>query len=120
MTSLDRLYCTGLAMGMGITRPLSGIVQLLKHRGNGWWLIAGWYTLPGAKSALLGWLVGARLLIPISYYIVVVAAATDNLVELIAGNGSVVAFLLIGVAMTVVAFWGAKGALALIPGQHVR
>lgn len=83
-------------------------------------IIAGWHTLPGAKSALLGWLVGACLLIPISYYVVVVAAATDNLVELIAGNGSVVAFLLIGVAMTVMTFGGTKGALALVPGAAWR
>ncbi|MDQ3187142.1 MAG: VanZ family protein [Pseudomonadota bacterium] len=79
-------------------------------------LVAAWRTLPGVKSALLGWIVGACLLIPVSYYVVVAAAATDNLVELIAGDGSVAAFLLIGVAVTVVAFAGTKGALALIPG----
>lgn len=83
-------------------------------------LVAAWHILPGARPALLGWLVGACLLIPISYYVVVVAAATDNLVELIAGNGSVGAFLLIGLAMAVISFGGTKGALALNPGLGYR
>ncbi len=82
--------------------------------------LAAWRILPGAKSALLGWLIGACLLIPLSYYIVVVAAATDNLVELVAGNGGVGAFLLIGVALTGVAFSGTSGALALMQDAKRR
>ncbi|MDN5753547.1 MAG: hypothetical protein L0H15_09735, partial [Nitrosospira sp.] len=82
-------------------------------------VIAAWRILPGAhgaRSALLGWTIGASLLIPFSYYIVVAAASTDNLVELIADNGSVGAFLLIGLAMAQISFGGTKAVLALIPG----
>jgi hypothetical protein len=83
-------------------------------------IIASWHILPGNKSALLAWTVGALLLIPVSYYIVVVAAATDNLVELMASNGSLGAFLLIGLSIMGVALGGMKGALALIPGTRRR
>ena len=83
-------------------------------------IIAAWRILPNSKLALLAWTVGACLLIPISYYIVVVTAATDNLVELIAGNGSVSAFLLIGLAIMGVALGGMKSVLALIPGMGRR
>ena len=55
-------------------------------------LIAAWRIFPDAKSALLGWTMGACLLIPFSYYVVVVAASTDNLVELIANNGGMAHF----------------------------
>ncbi|KIO49374.1 VanZ family protein [Nitrosospira sp. NpAV] len=82
-------------------------------------VIAARRSLSGARSAqsaLLGWTIGACLLVPISYYIVVRAASTDNLVELMAGNGSVSAFLLIGMAMAGISFGGTKAALALIPG----
>lgn len=82
--------------------------------------LAAWRILPGAKAAFLGWIIGACLLIPISYYIVVAAAATDNLVELIAGNGGAGAFLLIGMALTGMAFGGASGALALMQGVTRR
>ncbi len=44
----------------------------------------------------------------------VIVASTDNLVELIANNGGVGSFLLIGVAMAGISFGGTKGALALI------
>ena len=82
-------------------------------------VIAAWRCLPGvngAKSALLGWAIGACLFVPTSYYVVVTAASTDNLVELIDGNGSVGAFLLIGLAMAGISFGGTKATLALIPG----
>lgn len=82
-------------------------------------VIAAWRFLPGvngAKSALLGWAIGACLFVPTSYYVVVAAASTDNLVELIDGNGSVGAFLLIGLAMAGISFGGTKATLALIPG----
>jgi VanZ family protein len=79
-------------------------------------LIAAWRILPNAKAALLGWSIGAFLLIPLSYYIVVSEASTDNLVELIANNGSTGAFLLIGLAMAEIAFGGTKAALASSPG----
>ncbi|SEK30822.1 VanZ family protein [Nitrosovibrio tenuis] len=83
-------------------------------------LTAAWHILPGAKSALLGWAIGACLLIPISYYVVVTAASTDNLVELIANNGSLSSFLIIGLAVAEISFGGSKGALALIPGAPWR
>lgn len=79
-------------------------------------LVAAWRILPNAKSALLGWAMGTFLLIPFSYYIVVVLASTDNLVELIANNGSIGSFLLIGLAIAEISFGGTKGALALTPG----
>jgi VanZ family protein len=83
-------------------------------------LIAAWRLLPNAKSALLGWSIGAFLLIPLSYYIVVSEASTDNLVELIANNGSMGAFLLIGLAMAEIAFGGTTAALASSPGLAHR
>ena len=83
-------------------------------------LIAAWHILPDARSALLGWSIGAFLLIPLSYYIVVSEASTDNLVELMANNGSVGAFLLIGLAMAEIAFGGTKAVLASSPGLAHR
>jgi hypothetical protein len=85
-------------------------------------LIAAGHILPGAKSAVLGWTIGACVLIPFSYYVVVMAASTDNLVELMAHNGSAGSFLLIGLAITLISFGGTKGAVALILGapQRVR
>jgi glycopeptide antibiotics resistance protein len=82
-------------------------------------VIAARRSLPGtngAQSALLGWTIGACLFVPVSYYIVVMTASTDNLVELMAGNGSVSAFLLIGLALAGISFGGTKAALAFIPG----
>lgn len=78
-------------------------------------IIATWRVLPGSRCSLLGWTIGACLLIPFSYYVVVETAATDNLVELIAGNGSVGSFLLITLAVALITFGGTKIALALIP-----
>jgi hypothetical protein len=83
-------------------------------------VIAAWRVLPEARSALLGWSIGAFLLLPLSYYIVVSEASTDNLVELIANNGSMGAFLLIGLAMSVITFGGTKAALASSPGLARR
>lgn len=83
-------------------------------------LISAGRILPRAKPALLGWAIGACLLIPVSYHVVVTAASTDNLVELIAHNGSVGSFLLIGLAIAEISFGGTKGALALIPGAPQR
>jgi VanZ family protein len=83
-------------------------------------IIAAWRLLPNAKSALLGWSIGAFLLIPLSYYIVVSEASTDNLVELIANNGSMGAFLLIGLAIAEIAFGGTTAALASRPGLAHR
>lgn len=75
------------------------------------------YPLVTGHTELSGrWAIGACLFIPASYYVVVAAASTDNLVELIAGNGSVGSFLLIGLAMTGISFGGTKATLVLIPG----
>lgn len=65
-------------------------------------------------SALSGWVVGAFVLVPLGYYIVVSEASTDNLVELIANNGSLVAFLLIGLAMAIASSAGTRIALATV------
>ncbi len=42
----------------------------------------------------------------------VVEASTDNLVELMAGNGGIGSFLLIALAVALITFGGAKAALA--------
>lgn len=75
-------------------------------------LAAAWRILPDAKSVLLAWAITC-LLIPLSYHVVITEASTDNLVELIAGTGSVPAFLLISLAAGIITFGGAKLALAL-------
>jgi hypothetical protein len=79
-------------------------------------LAAARHTLSRSKSALFAWGIGACLLVPFSYHVVVTAASTDNLVELMARNGSVSAFLLIGLAIALISFGGTKSALAAIPG----
>jgi hypothetical protein len=79
-------------------------------------IIAGWRFLPHSNAALIGWGVGACVLVPLAYYIVVAEASTDNLVELIANNGGIGAFLLIGLAMAVASSAGTRVALAPISG----
>jgi len=49
----------------------------------------------GKSKALIVWILWAIFLLPISHYIIVTNAATDNLVELIAGGGGVAASLLV-------------------------
>lgn len=83
-------------------------------------VIAGWRFLPNPKIALLGWAAAACLIMPLSYYVVVREASTDNLVELMAGNGSIGSFLLISLAVTLITFGGAKAALASVPGAAQR
>ena len=68
--------------------------------------------MPDAKSALIGWAVGAFLVVPVSYYIVVSQASTDNLIELMANNASFGSFFLIGIGAMLMVFGGAKAALA--------
>ena len=70
---------------------------------------------PNPKSALLGWIVAAWLIMPLSYYVVVREASTDNLVELMAGNGGIGSFLLIA-WLLLITFGGTKAALASVPG----
>ena len=55
-------------------------------------IIAATGVLKGARTALLGWAIGAFLVVPVSYYVVVSQASTDNLVELMANNGGVGSF----------------------------
>ncbi|SFW20248.1 VanZ family protein [Nitrosovibrio sp. Nv17] len=85
-------------------------------------IAAARHALPGrgAWTAMLGWTIGACLLLPVFYYVMVMAAATDNVVELIAGNGSVTGFLLIGLAMAGIAFGGTSVALGLMPTTGAR
>ncbi|MEJ6005087.1 VanZ family protein [Paucibacter sp. AS339] len=47
-------------------------------------------TLSGARIGLAGlwWILSALFLLPLQYHVIVLQAATDNLVELIAGRGS--------------------------------
>lgn len=81
-------------------------------------IIAGWRFIPRSNSALIGWGAGACILVPLAYYIVVAEASTDNLVELIANNGGVGSFLLIGLAMAAASSAGTRVALAPISGFH--
>lgn len=80
-------------------------------------IMAATGVLQGARTALLGWAIGACLVVPVSYYVVVSQASTDNLVELMANNGGVGSFLLIGSAGMLMLLGGAKAALAFTPGS---
>ena len=77
-------------------------------------LIGAWHFLENAGAALSGWALGACLIMPIAYYVVVREASTDNLVELMADNGSVGAFFLISLAITIITFAGTKAGLAFV------
>jgi hypothetical protein len=83
-------------------------------------LIASRSLVPHFNSALIGWSVGACVLVPIAYYVVVAEASTDNLVELIANNGGAGAFLLIGLAVAIATSAGTRMALALAFGPQDR
>jgi hypothetical protein len=75
-------------------------------------IMAAIEILPHAKTSLLGWAIGACIVVPVSYYVVVSQASTDNLVELIANNGGVGSFLLIASALVLMLFGGTKASLA--------
>jgi hypothetical protein len=75
-------------------------------------IMAATEILPHARTSLLGWAIGACIVVPVSYYIVVSQASTDNLVELIANNGGFGSFLLIASALVLMLFGGTKASLA--------
>lgn len=75
-------------------------------------IMAATETLPDAKTSMLGWAIGACIVVPVSYYVVVSQASTDNLVELIANNGGFGSFLLIGAALVLMLSGGTKASLA--------
>jgi hypothetical protein len=77
-------------------------------------LIGAWHFLANGRTALSGWAPGACVIMPLAYYVVVREASTDNLVELMAGNGSVGAFCLISLAMIIITFAGTKAGLAFV------
>jgi len=77
-------------------------------------LIGAWHFLANARTALFGWVPGACVIMPLAYYVVVREASTDNLVELMAGNGSVGAFCLISLAIIMITFAGTKAGLAFV------
>jgi hypothetical protein len=77
-------------------------------------LIGAWHFLENAGTALSGWAPGACVIMPIAYYVVVREASTDNLVELMADNGSVGAFFLISLAVIIITFAGTKAGLAFV------
>jgi hypothetical protein len=81
-------------------------------------LIASRSFVPHFSYALTGWSAGTCLLVPLAYYVVVVEASTDNLVELIANNGGVGAFLLIGLAVAIASSAGTRMALAQASGPQ--
>ena len=94
---------------LGRFLALFGICSVAASAGS---IMAATGILPSAKTSLLAWAIGACLIVPISYYVVVSQASTDNLVELIANNGSLGSFLLIGVALGLMLLGGTKAALA--------
>ena len=53
-------------------------------------------------KGLIAWLFWAVFLLPIAYYVIVTNAATDNLVELMAGDGSKEASLLIAIWIVII------------------
>mgnify|MGYP001056581731 CR=1 FL=1 len=77
-------------------------------------LIGAGHFLENAGTALSGWILGACVIMPLAYYVVVREASTDNLVELMADNGSVGAFFLIGLAMIIITFAGTRAGLAFV------
>jgi VanZ family protein len=94
---------------LGRFLALFGIWSVAATAGS---VMAATGILPDAKSALIGWAVGAFLVVPVSYYIVVSQASTDNLIELMANNASFGSFFLIGIGAMLMVFGGAKAALA--------
>ena len=77
-------------------------------------LIGAGHFLENAGTALSGWALGACVIMPPAYYVVVREASTDNLVELMADNGSVGAFFLISLAMIIITFAGTRAGLAFV------
>ena len=115
-------YCRvprpGLAMEVGTARAFSGIVRRLERSGH--CRHASWPQPVCSKVPGLHYWAGRLApswLCRVSYYIVVSQASTDNLVELMANNGGVGSFLLIGSAAMLMLLGGAKAALAFNPGS---
>lgn len=79
-------------------------------------IMAATKILPHAKTSILGWAIGACIVVPVSYYVVVSQASTDNLVELIANNGGFGSFLLVGAALVLMLSGGTKASLAFSIG----
>jgi hypothetical protein len=75
-------------------------------------IMAATEILPHARTSMLGWAIGACIVVPVSYYVVVSHASTDNLVELIANNGGFGSFLFIGSALVLMLSGGTKASLA--------
>jgi glycopeptide antibiotics resistance protein len=73
---------------------LEGTFFMLQTGGT---VIAATITGRSKPQALVAWVLWAICLLPISHYVIVTNAATDNLVELMAGGGSVESSLLIAV-----------------------
>jgi hypothetical protein len=61
-------------------------------------------------TAFIVWIATAAALSPFLYWIVITKAATDNLVELMAGNGTVPAAVLLCIYLTTITFAGALSA----------
>ncbi|MBN9132515.1 MAG: VanZ family protein [Nitrosospira multiformis] len=77
-------------------------------------LIGAGHFLENPGTALSGWALGACAIMPVAYHVVVREASTDNLVELMADNGSAGAFFLISLAMIILTFAGTKAGLAFV------
>jgi hypothetical protein len=73
-----------------------------------------------AGRALLVWLVCSAALFPLQYWVIVTKAATDNLTELMAGEGSVGAMLLIASYMVVIGLAGSGLAAFGLAGPSRR
>jgi hypothetical protein len=67
------------------------------------------------RAGFIAWLITATALAPLLYWIVVSKAATDNLIELMAGNGTPFAAAMICLFIATIAF---SGALLAAEGQQ--
>ncbi|MEN6585988.1 MAG: VanZ family protein [Sulfuricella sp.] len=75
--------------------------------------------LPRAGAFLWVWSAATLALLPVVYFVVIRKAATDNLVELLVGGGTPMAFLWVAVGLFVLALAGAQLACALGTGMRV-
>ncbi|CAH1903977.1 conserved membrane hypothetical protein [Candidatus Nitrotoga sp. HW29] len=78
-----------------------------------------WYWLPKAGSFLWVWAAIALVLLPVANVVVIQHAATDNLTELLAGDGTLMAFLWLTAGLFMIALAGAQLACALGSGMRV-
>jgi hypothetical protein len=75
--------------------------------------------MPNAGGFLWVWAIVTLVLLPIVYLVAIKEAATDNLVELLAGGGTPMAFLWVAAGLFMLALAGTQLACALGSGMRV-